>query len=117
MDGAPGVRPGPPASRSGTGRRTVRAHGSRVLDHGVLLRSSRLVADRALTHHGAAQRRVTDHEPRVDGDATLEPIEVLADPAGIAPGEYLTLEDLSKAVRAAGPAAAGSADPTDGGGT
>ncbi len=51
------------------------------------------------------------------GDPGRPPIEVLADPAGIAPGEYLTLEDLSKAVRAAGPAAAGSADPTDGGGT
>ncbi len=51
------------------------------------------------------------------GDPGRPPIEVLADPAGVRPGDFLTLDDLSRCVRAANPAAAGSAEPTDGGGT
>jgi hypothetical protein len=39
----------------------------------------RLLADSGLAHHDAAQRRVPDEEPGVDGERAVEAIEVLAE--------------------------------------
>ena len=48
-------------------------------DHRVELLGRGLVADGVGAHHVAAQGAVADHEPGVDADAPVEPVEVLAE--------------------------------------
>ena len=62
------------------------------------------MTDRALAHHHAAQRRVADHEARVDRELALELAEVLAEAAPV-PG-HAGLEALDRYTRRRRPIAA-----------